>query len=812
VARRFWSWSELPLRGLAREPSVGGRLQAATDLTISDLAGSGDERKGSGAFELFGPGDVVRLSPSAITRRYPAPGAPDAEETKAALVELEPVDLPWRYSPEVARNQTAPVAGKGLRPWLVLVVGTREGGELTFAPDGRVGLGASVQQAHPLAQSWRWAHVHETPSPGGVRVARILCPRDMHALTDYTACLVPAFVLDGAGVRDAWPKAGGGTVWLPCFDSWSFRTAPDGDFPQLASRLEVAEFGADSDFGRANVRYDLVGPVAAGDPSFYDLPTQGAMRRPRDGEPPPADRAVTHEVEQLTATITPPAGRWILTAPRYHEPFTAPGAAPAAGGWADELLSDARRRGSAGLGLWNAIAWQDRIAAAAAERAGDLAIVRDRVNHVTFGVEASRALWRRRVPADPVAALAVLGPVLSRLPARGPAGDVADTLSFLAGRTPLFARALWSSAARRALRPGPARTSLAQPGAADFGAILAVAGRCADPVPDPAELPLGGRGNIDAAIREWEGFRRDDIGRLGELVGRLGELAPATCDPVGIDRLGGVVTAAVDPTVPRPIVIDRAVGDLADLGPVEIEPELDLPLWSFLADNQPDWLLPGIGDLEPHRVVGLGTNPAFVEALLAGANHQATAELRFRNVPLRPRWSPLRKFWQRADHRLDIEPIKQWPAASPLGGPGLQAPDVGAEAVVLFRTPLFKRYPATVVYLYHAGDPPSWTAPAGALDENLKRRPTFTGKIGGDVVFFGFAVKPAELADYWVVLEEPPTGYRFYTEDPHAVFDPNVPDPPLAAAGAATTAADYGYATFAVPVRVMIAELVSEAR
>lgn len=803
--RLFRSWSERPLRGLARDARVGGRLQASFPLKVSGLGG-GAPRTGGGLFELFGPGDVVRLSPSAIARRYPAPGAPDAEETKAALVELAPDDLPWRYSPEVPRNHAAPVAGKGLRPWLVLVVGTREAGELSFAPDGRVGLGAGVQQAHPLAQSWRWAHVHEAPA-GGTPIARILCPRDMRSLTDYTACLVPAFVLDGADVRDAWPKPGGGTVWLSCYDSWSFRTAPDGDFPQLASRLQVAEFGADSDFGRANVHYDLVGP---GDPSAFELSAQGAMRRPLDGDPPPPDPAVAQNVRDLTAPIPAPAGRWILAAPRYHEPFTAPDAAVPAGGWAAGLTSDPRHRGNAGLGAWNAIAWQERIADAATERAGDLAIVRDRVNHVTFGVEASRALWRRRVPADPVAALAVLGPVLSRLPSRMAAGNVADTLSILAGRTPLFARALWSSAARRALRPGPARTSLAQPGAADFGAILAIASRCPESLPDPAELPLDGRGNIDAAIGEFEAFDADDVGRLGELVSQFGEFAPPRCRAVGIDRLGGVVSAAVDPTVARPIVVDRVVGGLQDLGPVEIEPELDLPLWSFLADNQPDWLLPGIGDLEPHRVVGLGTNPAFVEALLAGANHQTTAELRFRNVPLRPRWSPLRRFWQRADHRHDIRPVKDWPPASRLGGVGIAA-GVGREAVVLFRTPLFKRYPATVVYLYDAGAPPDWTPPAGPLDDLRKKLPTFTGKVGDDVVFFGFAIDPEQLTHHWVVLEEPPSGYRFYTEDPHAAFDPNVPDPPLAAAGAAASAADYGFATFAVPVRVMIAELIHAA-
>jgi hypothetical protein len=34
--------------------------------------------------------------------------------------------------------------------------------------------------------------------------------------------------------------------------------------------------------------------------------------------------------------------------------------------------------------------------------------------------------------------------------------------------------------------------------------------------------------------------------------------------------------------------------------------------------------------------------------------------------------------------------------------------------------------------------------------------------IGDDITFFGFPVPPEALKDHWVVLEEPPAGYRFY--------------------------------------------------
>jgi hypothetical protein len=229
------------------------------------------------------------------------------------------------------------------------------------------------------------------------------------------------------------------------------------------------------------------------------------------------------------------------------------------------------------------------------------------------------------------------------------------------------------------------------------------------------------------------------------------------------------------------------------IGPVEIEPELDLPLWSFLSASAPDWMLPGAGDLVEGDVVALATNPLFVEALLVGANVQTTAELRWRNIALGSRWSPLRKFWQRSSGALDISPVKTWPQALPLGDPALTDGGHGSEAVIAFKTPLFRRYPSTVVYLYQADV--VWTppGPADVLNAFFRVDHTFTGTIGADITFFGFPIDPQQLAGYWVVLEEPPSGYRFFAASAGLVPD--------------SSAANYAHNRFAPPVRVMIGPL-----
>src|SRR6185295_272040 len=162
-------------------------------------------------------------------RRFPAPGASDAEETKLALVEFAASDLPWRYTPAAAR-------GNVLRPWLVLVVGHREPDEIVLRPYGRVTLGTVIQAAHNLGESWQWAHVHDVDGPP---IGRILAPVDLVAENDYVACVVPAFTADGG---DAWN--GAGPVTVDCYDRWAFRTGPQGDFPDLAAKLHKADLDA----------------------------------------------------------------------------------------------------------------------------------------------------------------------------------------------------------------------------------------------------------------------------------------------------------------------------------------------------------------------------------------------------------------------------------------------------------------------------------------------------------------------------------------------------------------------------------------
>ena len=539
------------------------------------------------------------------------------------------------------------------------------------------------------------------------------------------------------------------------------------------------------------------------------LSAAGALRVPADPPPDPADvpppPEVAADVAALQTPIVSPDGRKVITAPDYPGAFRPLEPPPAAAGtWPAQLTEDPRLRGAAGLGAWTAIAWQDRIADAAAVRLGDTTSAAERIRALALGVTASRSLWRRRVPADPGQALAVLAPALGRLPAEGVGsttvlGAIRQRHSTDASgpTSPQLAPALFSSAARRAMRPGTARSSLAAPGQSSVATLVSVAAGCPDATdpgdalekqhPDPEPDPLRNAREAIHAATEDPDFAESVADRLlvdrevephalaavllamqpgpdgridHEALDRLldtrdfpplpepdgaweetpDEFAPE-CAPVDVGRLGDLVVAAINPTVAEPpaaIRVFAALPGVRSMRPLEVEPEIDIPLWSFLSTASPDWMLPGVGDLAKHEVIAVETNPLFVEALLVGANKQTTEELRWRNVPLRPRSSPLRRFWQRTDRTPggnpdavhDIRPIRQWSDASALGDPALTPGARSSEAVVVFKSPIFTRYPTTVVYLYDArptaGSPPDWDAPPG---ENVTLAATAPGRL-----------------------------------------------------------------------------------
>jgi hypothetical protein len=287
----------------------------------------------------------------------------------------------------------------------------------------------------------------------------------------------------------------------------------------------------------------------------------------------------------------------------------------------------------------------------------------------------------------------------------------------------------------------------------------------------PAEATL-------ASLRDETGEASDnDLGRLQEALSRADKETPRApgCRPVDLPRLDAILQDAFRPDrkgVAARRVLDTITGlDLAEpFAPPEICPDLDLPAWRFLRDEGRQWLLLGREGIQPDDVIALGTNPRFINAFLTGLNTQALSELRWRNIPVRSRCTPLRRFWDRVTSptatesskpATDIVGIDKWNVNQPLGHPDHAPAGQSQQLVMVFRTELFRRYPRTLVYLTPAAQTagkPDWMQEAPLLSSTA---PVFTGEIDEDLVFFGFPVAPLALVDQWVVVEEAPHGYRF---------------------------------------------------
>ena len=193
-------------------------------------------------------------------------------------------------------------------------------------------------------------------------------------------------------------------------------------------------------------------------------------------------------------------------------------------------------------------------------------------------------------------------------------------------------------------------------------------------------------------------------------------------------------------------------------------PDIKDPMYGPLRDLSPDLLVPNLGLVPPNTISLMLTNSPFIEAYLAGVNHEFARKLLWREYPTDCRGSPFRQFWDvssvpvpapdpvaRARQLKDIKPLHEWLPESKLGRNGNPERGLDGEQVVLvLRGDLLKRYPNTLVYAQRArwspdprrADQPALfdeegaKALAGIEDPNFAY-PIFTATVPPDLTFVG---------------------------------------------------------------------------
>ena len=198
---------------------------------------------------------------------------------------------------------------------------------------------------------------------------------------------------------DAWTASADAQVAV--YDSWRFRTGPNGDFATLARRLRPG--GAGPGLGRAPLSYPRV-------PAAPDLAVRGALA-PLDSEDAELPPEIAADLACLTTPLRDERGRVVVGLPVYGAAWRAD---PGSTEWGGRLNGDPRHRGVAGVGLMVGIERQDELVTEAAELAGAMATAAQRLRDLTLGLVGAGALWVRRFPTDPRRRLWVLGPALRR--------------------------------------------------------------------------------------------------------------------------------------------------------------------------------------------------------------------------------------------------------------------------------------------------------------------------------------------------------------------------------------------------------------
>jgi hypothetical protein len=207
------------------------------------------------------------------------------------------------------------------------------------------------------------------------------------------------------------------------------------------------------------------------------------------------------------------------------------------------------------------------------------------------------------------------------------------------------------------------------------------------------------------------------------------------------------------------------------LAPILAAPDFPRPMYEALREISPDYLLPGLEHVPPNTATVAETNPAFVEAFMAGLSHEMARELLWREFPTDQRGTYFRQFWAATNpaQSRQIREIHQWTAS--LGG-NAEPGQSEASLVLLVRGELLRRYPGTVIYASKAVISGSRRVPGPVV-----KYPLFRGSLDPDVTFVGFdlsrdaAVGSAADPGWFFVIQEQPSAPRFGLDKPAGFAD-----------------------------------------
>lgn len=780
---RFYGWMRRGVRA----------LEGATDQVVLDVAVGGKDPVRA-TLPLAGPGQVENLQPGAIATVDPAPGSGDHRAGALAFATLRDPALPWLMSPR------APSAGR-LMPWLALICVPEvtstiaQGGPLPILT--AQGLLRDGVSALPTPNSLDLgAHVHDPDgtaqdvAPGPRAVSRVLCLQRLEAGTTYHACIVPVFEAGRLAGLGQTSVGADGFAWapdtdqvtLPVYYHWRFSCGPGRGVedvlrdltPHVIAPELVAEIAVSDRFAA---------PVEALAGQKLPVRTLFSPLAPPDVAP---NAALRPALAQTDAQGDPQ-----LPLPSYGRDHA--GVEDASGGamppWFAAVNQDPGLRRLAGAGAALVRAQQDPMVGFVRSSAGAI----DEANAILGRAHAAKSMNRRLTQALDKAEL----PALARF--AGPAADRIRVGS-AQGRTTLAkvindtdTGALSEAAvSRRAVRHGVSSAQVQD-------ALGAVANQMARA--DDVAGASAGRDLIGAMVSATKGETLPQLSgnmRFVDLLGRLADGGLRSVDiedrptserqvhwgdatrarsmqpgqQTGLPSLENAHSTAAD--VRRALHPDTSVPPriAARLVGAGVDPDAPLktrivtePVWPEPVIDQvlrmaPELLAPGLSGVPQDAIAGMRYDPAAMEAIMVGANHELMRELRWRGVPCDTAVSPVRRAFPAPTRGgtlvPDLAPLRAWQDTDL----GTHSEGAGIDFVAMMRSSLIRRFPNVVITLNRAklkdGRRVLDTARAPVA-------PAITGTLGEDLVYFGFPPVGdlGQDAGWFLTFVQPDVGLSF---------------------------------------------------
>lgn len=491
------------------------------------------------------------------------------------------------------------------------------------------------------------------------------------------------------------------------------------------------------------------------------------------------ERMIEQESQQDDPVVTPPLyGGWqagiASSSPEAWE--------KADREWLGPLNLEPGLRATAGLGVRTVQKHQEALMASAWEQLetlhGDIqGWKRSRLQRNTkaFSRRVQRRHHERRLKKlGGPALLQLTGRVHARLPSLGAGNDFREDVRKLG-----FAPAVFQPRFRRATRPG--------------GSLLrCVLGTCVDGSQNPSSTHwLTGFNGTFSLVCEPNGLEqaadasRDPITLLNADVVKVMRSLLPTGEPQNLlDSFATLQamlsrwTEARNITLPVELSPEGKAHLLTCLNPSTTlaetppepmpYPEFPIPVYALVAEEAPYLLLPGAEYVTPDTLTVVESNGRFVEAYLAGMNHELARELLWRGFPTDQRGSYFRRFWETFSPdgapAPDVAPLDRWHERL-----GDNAAGGGScnRLVLLVRGELVRRFPNAIISAVEAAwDTNGEKRVLGAAE----RLPLFCGTLPPDITFFGFDLEylealgstdPEKHPGWWFVLQEQPTELRF---------------------------------------------------